>query len=171
VTPAPTGWTEPGRRLPLRWGTYRGRYLAGLLFIISGLIVLVGSDTYTVPFLLIGTATHATGWLILPAPGMRRVWVVWPSVASVWLLLPGPQILTVMLIPYLAWLIVRERPARSYLTAIILLATGLGLANMFHSAHNEPVALATMSAAVVGCAWLARYLATTKRRRVAARPV
>ncbi|MCU1552082.1 MAG: hypothetical protein JWR36_2642 [Glaciihabitans sp.] len=162
------GWTEPARRLPLRWGTYLGRYLAGLIFIIGGLIVLVGSNTYTVPFLLVGTAVHATGWLIFPSPGLRRVWVVGPSLATEWLLLPGPQMLTIMVIPFLAWLIVRERPLRSYPTALLVIGTGLALANTFHSSHDEPIAFAVESAVVIASAWLARALATTKRARVVA---
>ena len=134
-------------------------------------MVLVGSNTYTVPFLLVGTAVHAAGWLIFPSPGVRRIWVVGPSVATEWLLLIGPQVLTVMVIPYLAWLIVRERPLRSYPTAILVIATGLALANTFHSSHDQPLAFAVASAVVVGSAWIARALATTKRSRaVAAAP-
>jgi drug/metabolite transporter (DMT)-like permease len=154
---------EPGSRLPLRWGTYHGRYLAGLLLIVAGLVLLTGTNTYTVIFLLFGTVAHATGWLILPAPGSRRLTAVGPSLVAAWLMLIGPQILTVLVLPYLGWLFVRERPARSYPTAILVLAAGLVLAACFHTSHDEPVAFAIASAVVVGSAWLARYLATTKR--------
>jgi hypothetical protein len=157
-------WTEPARRLTLRWGTYEGRYLAGLLYIIGGIVVLDGSNTYTVPFLLIGTVAHVTGWLILPFPGLRRLSVVGPALATQWLLLTGPQSLWFMAIPFAGWLLVRERPLRSYATLVLVIGTGIVLSNSFHSAHNEPVAFGVESAAVVASAWLARALATTRRR-------
>lgn len=159
-------WREPALRLPLRWGTYRGRYLAGLLFIISGLVVLDGSNTYVVPFLLIGTVTHTTGWLIFPAPGSRRIWAVGPSLAVVWLLLTGPQSLWFMAVPFLGWLLVRERPLRSYVTVLLVIGAGIGLSYALHNAHDEPTAFGVESAVVVGSAWLARLLATTKRMPV-----
>lgn len=163
MTTGVSRWREPTSRLPLRWGTYHGRYLAGLLFIISGLIVLDGSNTYAVPFLLVGTVTHTTGWLILPAKGSRRLWAVVPSLAVVWLLLTGPQSLWFMAIPFLGWLLVRGRPLRSYATVVLVIAAGILLAYSFHDAHDEPWAFGIESAVVVGSAWLARWLATTKR--------
>jgi hypothetical protein len=156
-------WREPARRLPLRWGTYEGRYLAGLIFVIGGLIVLVGSNTYVVPFLLVGTVVHAAGWFIFPAPGARRIAVVFPSLMTEWLLLIGPQVVAAMVIPFLAWLIVRERPLRSYVTAFVVVGSGILLANNLHTAHDEPVAFGIQSLVVIGCAWLARALATTRR--------
>ena len=62
-------WREPTFSLPLRWGTYRGRYLAGLLLIVGGAIQLQGSNTRTLPLLLIGTTAHAVGWSIIPQSG------------------------------------------------------------------------------------------------------
>jgi hypothetical protein len=160
-------WREPNSLLPLRFGSYPGRYLTGLLFIIGGIVVLDGSNTYTVPFLLLGTATHVAGWLLLPSPGLRRVWVLFPCVLSQWLLLVGPQIIAVMCIPFLAWMLVRQRPLRSYPTVLIVITTGIVVANSFHDAHVEPLAYGIGAAAVVASAWLARWLATTKRVKAA----
>lgn len=158
-------WQEPARRLPLRWGSYEGRYLGGLLYIIAGLVLLVGSNTYSVPLLLVGTVLHAAGWYVLPFPGVRRIWVVGPSLATEWILLIGPQTVVAMVIPFIAWLIVRERPLRSYLTVPIVVGVGILLANVFQHIQSEPVAFAIEAATVVGCAWLARALATTRRPR------
>jgi hypothetical protein len=160
-------WREPARALALRWGTYRGRYLAGLLYISGGLLILVGSNTYTVPFLLVGTVAHVGGWYILPGVGVRRIWMAWPSLISVWLLLTGPQILFAMALPLLAWLVVRQRPLLSYVTLVIPIGVGILLANLFNTNESEPVALAIECAAVVGSAWLARALAVVRARSVA----
>ena len=157
-------WREPARALPLRWGTYGGRYLAGLLYISGGLLILVGSNTYTVPFLLVGTVAHVGGWYILPGIGVRRIWMAWPSLISVWLLLTGPQILFAMALPLLAWLVVRQRPLLSYVTLVIPIGVGILLANLFNTNKSEPVALAIECAAVIGSAWLARALAVVRAR-------
>jgi hypothetical protein len=159
-----TAWREPARALPLRWGTYSGRYLAGLLYISAGLVILVGSNTYTVPFLLVGTVAHLGGWYLLPGVGVRRVWMAGPSLISVWLLLTGPQILFVLVIPLLAWLVVRQRPLLSYAVLVIPIGVGIVLANLFDTNHGEPVAFAIECAAVVGSAWLARALAVASVR-------
>jgi hypothetical protein len=168
-------WREPTRDIPLRWGTYRERYLAGLGFIMGGLIVLAGSNTYTVTFLLVGTVTHVAGWFILPARAARRVWVAWPSLVCVWLLLTGPQILFAMALPLLGWLVVRQRPVRSFVVLIVPVAVGIWLAGVVNGpawvaagidgSHAEPYAFAIESAAVIASAWAARALATTRRKR------
>jgi hypothetical protein len=155
-------WREPARALPLRWGTYGGRYLAGILYISGGLLILVGSNTYTFQFLLVGTVAHVGGWYILPGIGVRRIWMAWPSLICVWLLLTGPQILFSMALPLLAWLVVRQRPLLSYVTLAIPIGVGIVLANLFDTNRGEPVALAIECAAVVGSAWLARVLAVVR---------
>lgn len=165
-----TAWREPSRDIPLRWGTYTERYLAGLGFIAGGLIVLAGSNTYTVTFLLIGTVTHVAGWFVLPARAARRLWVAWPSLICVWLLLTGPKILFVMVLPLLAWLVVRQRPARSFVVLVIPVAVGIWIANTYSDSHSEPTAFAIQSVAVIASAWLARALATTKRPRAVIPP-
>ena len=87
---------EPTALIPLRWGTYRERYLGGLWLIIGGGVAIAGSDTYVLLLLLAGTVAHAVGWCILPSAGWRRLVVVFPSTLAMWLLLPGPQYLVVL---------------------------------------------------------------------------
>ncbi len=156
-------FTEPTRRLPLRWGNYVDRYLAGLLYICAGTTILLSSNTYTIVFLLLGTVAHVTGWFILPAKGSRRLIAFGPSLIASFLLLTGPDILFAMAAMLFGWLLVRERPLRSYVVLIFPIVSGVIMANTFHSNQNEPVAFGTETVIVVASAWLARYLATTRR--------
>jgi hypothetical protein len=163
MTASATGWREPTSLIPLRWGTYRGRYLAGMTLIISGLIGLQGANNFTIFLLLWGTVAHATGWLIMPSGGIRRVIVVVPCVAQIWLLLPGPQTVTGLAVPFASWLLVRHRPPRTYITLLLVLGMGVVLANLFHNYSDMPLALSIGASVVVGSAWLARYIAEIGR--------
>jgi hypothetical protein len=158
-------WREPSRRLKLRWGSYEGRYLGGLLWIIGGTVLLDGSNTYSTIFLLVGTVANVTGWLILPGPGLRRIWGAVLGLLAQWLLLTGPQSLWFMALPFLGWLLVRERPARSYPTLLIVVAGGILIAKSFTNLHYEALGYLLEALIVVGSAWLARAIATTKKTR------
>ena len=147
--------------LPLRWGNYTDRYLGGLALIISSAVLLLATNTYTLPFLAIGTVAHVTGWLILPARGSRRLWAFWPSLLSCYVLLVGPQVLWILAVPLVGWLLVRERPLRCYLVLLFPIATGVILSYLFTDIHAEPLAFGIASFVVVGAAWLAAALAKT----------
>jgi hypothetical protein len=159
-----SGFLEPTRRLPLRFGTYESRYLGGLLYLVAGALILLSTNTYTIGFLLLGTVAHCFGWAILPASGRRRLWAFWPSVLALFLMLTGPQILFVASALLLGWLLVRERPLRSYLVLLFPIATGVILAYSFHTNHDEPFALAVESVVVIASAWLARFFAPSAAR-------
>lgn len=152
-------WREPTSTLPLRWGSYTGRYLTGLTLILSGGIGLQGANPYMLFLLIASTAAHATGWLILPGKGKRRIWGMTAGVVTIWLLLPGPQALTLLVIPFVAWLAVRERPLRSYVTVVLVLATGVINANIFREYSGMPAAILIVVGAVVASTWVARYAA------------
>ena len=149
----------------LRWGTYESRYLGGLLYIIAGTVILISTNTYTIGFLLLGTVALCFGWAILPATGARRLWAFGPSLLATWLMLTGPQILFVMAATLLGWLLVRERPLRSYVVLLFPIASGVIMAYSLHSNHSEPLAFGIESAVVVASAWLARALAIPRFRR------
>jgi hypothetical protein len=161
-TPRPR-WQEPTRALPLRGGNYTDRYLAGLVLIIGGAIQLQGSNTWTLPLLLIGTIAHATGWSILPAKGWRRMLVVVPATFQIWLLLTGPQSMWTLTVPYIAWLIVRHRPLRSYITVVFPVVNGFAMAQFFREYAEMPTALGISMAVVVASAWIARLIAVSAR--------
>jgi hypothetical protein len=162
-------WVEPTRALPLRWGPYIDRYLAGIVLIIGGGIQLQGSNTWTLPLLLIGTMAYATGWAIMPARGWRRLVAVIPATGQLWLLLTGPLSVWTLVVPYLCWLLVRHRPLRSYVTVLLPLANGMVIPLFFTEYTGMLPALAISLAVFVGSAWLARVIASHARPRRGAR--
>jgi hypothetical protein len=163
--PAEPRWLEPTRGIPLRWGSYEGRYLAGLLFIVGGSLALQGANPRILYLLLAGTVFHTLGWAILPAQGWRRLVVAAPNIAVTWLLLTGPQSVWMLAVPFLSWLLVRQRPPRSYLTLVFVLFGGVAIPPFFHEYEQMPWALAISAAVLVASAWLARFLATTAAPR------
>jgi hypothetical protein len=158
-----TGWREPTRSLRLRWGNYTDRYLAGLVLIVGGAIQLQGSNTWTLPLLLIGTVSHAVGWSILPAKGWRRLIAVVPATGQIWLLLTGPQSVWTLTVPYLCWLLVRHRPPRSYLTVVFPVVNGLVIPQFFQEYSGMPLALAISAGVLIASAWIARLIAASAR--------
>jgi hypothetical protein len=157
-----SAFTEPTRRLSLRWGTYLGRYLAGLTYIGAGTVVLLGSNVYAIGYLLLGTVAHVTGWFILPATGARRLIAFGPGLIASFLFLTGPRSLFFSAAILFAWLLVRERPLRSYVTLIFPIFAGVLMANQFNASQYSPLAFAIAFVVLVASAWLARYLATTR---------
>jgi len=153
---------EPTALLPLRWGGYRERYLGGLGLIVGGGVAIAGSDTFALWLLWIGTIAHIAGWCILPSAGWRRLIVVLPSTISMWLLLPGPRYLVVLVIPYLGWLLVRHRPALAYPTAIFVLAGAILLGQVYSEYRDMLEVLAITLVIMVASAWVARAIALRK---------
>ena len=157
-------WVEPTRALPLRWGHYRDRHAFGIILIVGGGIQLQGSNTWTLPLLLIGTLAHATGWSILPARGWTRLLAVPLASGQLWLLLTGPLSVWTLVVPYLCWLLVRGRPARSYLTVVFPLANGFIVPRFFTEYSGMLPALAISLAVLVASAWIARLIAASPAR-------
>ncbi len=167
TTVARRPWREPSASLPLHWGSYRERYAIGLILIVGGAIQLQGSNTYTLLLLLIGTAAHITGWSIMPARGWRRLAVIVPATAQIWLSLTGPQSMWTLAIPYACWLLVRHRPALAYLTVLLPVANGVIMVRVFSDYSGMPLALAISMSVFVGAAWLARLIARRTVQRSA----
>jgi hypothetical protein len=159
---------EPTALLPLRWGGYRERYLGGLTLIVGGGVAIAGSDTFALWLLWAGSIAHIVGWCIMPAAGWRRLVVALPSTISMWLLLPGPRYLVVLVLPYLGWLLVRHRPALAYPTAIFVLAGAILLGQVFSEYRDMIEVLSVEFAIMVGAAWVARAIRPV--RRAARRP-
>ncbi|CAN5200039.1 hypothetical protein BH11ACT4_BH11ACT4_00860 [soil metagenome] len=134
------------------------------MLIVGGAIQLQGSNTYTLPLLLIGTAAHITGWSIMPSRGWRRLAVVVPATGQIWLLLTGPQSMWTLSIPYICWLLVRHRPPAAYLTVLFPIANGMIIPQFFGEYSGMPLALAISMAVFVGSAWLARLIASSPAR-------
>ncbi|HWR86428.1 MAG TPA: hypothetical protein VN200_10575 [Rhodoglobus sp.] len=162
------GWAEPARALPLNWGSYPDRYGWGLALIVGGGIHLQGSNTYTLPFLLVGTTALTVGWGIMPASGGRRIAAALLGLLAQWLLLTGPQSMWVLVSLVLAWLIVRHRPWSSYAVLALPLAYGFVAPRLFEEYRWMPVALALGIVIVIGSAWIARAIAASCRPRLSA---
>ena len=156
-------WSEPTSRLRLRWGSYRGRYLGGMLLIVAGALGLQGSNTWILGLLLQGTIAHAVGWSIMPARGWRRILAAMLGVTTIWLLLTGPLSVWMLSLPYIGWMLVRHRPLRSYLTVLFPIANGMLLPQFYREYPDMLPALSISMAVFVASAWLARVLAATTK--------
>lgn len=162
---------EPARRLPLKWGQYNDRYFVGLVLIIAGAMHLQGANNYTLIILLIGTTSTAVGWSIMPAQGWRRMIVVIPAIAQIWIMLTGPMSMWTLAIPLLCWLIVRHRPLIAYLALALPIANGIILPRFFQEYSSMPEALAISAVVLVAAAWLARLIAQSAASRRKSAPL
>jgi hypothetical protein len=163
-TPARERWREPTRALPLTWGRYEDRYAWGIILIIAGAVGFQAASTWSNSFLLQGAVVYALGWSILPARGWRRILAV-PVTGQLWLLLTGPLSVWTLVVPYLAWLLVRHRPLRSYVTIFLPVMSAVLISPLFTEYSAMIPALLVSLAVLVGSAWAARALATTVRPR------
>lgn len=152
-------WREPTSLIPLKWGTYRERYVAGLLLIVAGTIALQGSNIYAVWFFVLGPLGLIVGWSIMPARGWRRVLGATLAPLFAFALLSGPQSVWTLTLPYLLWLCVRHRPARSYVTVVFPIASGVILAQFLEEYGGMPVALSISGLVLAASAWMARLIA------------
>lgn len=157
-----SAFVEPTRALPLRWGTYRERYLAGLILIVAGAICLQGTSTYAIFPLGLGALAHLLGWGILPAAGWRRIGVLLPSLISCVALLAGPVYAAALAVPLLCWLWVRRRPVVTMLVVVPVVLLGLAIPAVTTDYDSILPALGAMGAAVVGAAWFARSVAASR---------
>ncbi len=149
----------------LRWGSSWSRAAGGGILIVGGGFAIAGSDTYVLLLLLAGTVAHVAGWCVMPSDGWRRVVAAALSTPAVWLLLTGPRFIAVLVLPYLAWLIVRHRPARSYPTVIFVLAGAAILPRLFPDYAGMLPALLIELAVIGASAWVARAVATPRNSR------
>lgn len=154
---------EPSALLTLRWGTWRGRSIAGAMLIIGGLIGLQAANTDFLLPLIWGTAAHTIGWWIMPSDGWRRHVVVFPAGVQIWLLLTGPQSMWTLAIPLACWLLVRHRPWRSWIVLLFVVGNGILMAELFSEYSAMLPALGISLAVVVASAWMARTIAGVGR--------
>ena len=159
-----SGW-EPTRRIPLKWDHYNDRYFVGLVLIVAGALHLQGTNNYTLVILFIGTLSTAVGWSIMPSRGWRRMIVVIPAIAQIWIMLTGPMSMWTLAIPLACWLLVRHRPLNSYLVLALPIANGIVLPRFFQEYSSMPQALAISGVVLVVAAWLARAIAHSAAAR------
>ena len=158
------GWREPSSLLPLRWGRYRPRYLASIFLILCGALVLQAGSAYADYLIVIGVAAHIAGWAILPARGAQRAAVAVPSALLAGSLLIGSVAAVLLVVPLAFWLLVRQRPGRSYLATILPLVSGLTLARLYPQYGHGAIVVAVSLVVIVASAWIARALALPRSR-------
>ena len=159
-----SGWREPASLRPLRWGGYRGRYLAALVLLVAGALLVQLGSVYTLSFLGGGIAAHIAGWVVLPGRGGRRAIVAVPSTLGAAALLIGSMGAVLAVLPLLAWLWTRERPPLAWAVAVLPVVAGLALAQAFPQYGSGVIVVTIALVVVVGSAWLARAIAVARQR-------
>lgn len=155
--------TTSPRHLPLRWGTHGSRLAVGAILIISSAVGIAGVNTNVLQQLLIpGVLAHIAGWCVLPSDGWRRVVAVLLSTPAALLLLTGPLFIVVLVLPYLAWLIARHSPLRSYPTLVFPLAAGVILPRIFSEYSAMLPALGAELLVIIGSAAAAHRLSSRR---------
>ncbi|WP_210507322.1 hypothetical protein [Naasia sp. SYSU D00057] len=159
---------EPNALLPLRWSGYRTRQVLGLALIFAGAALLLPTTAYTMPVGLAGAAGHVTGWLILPAPGGRRLLAAVASVSALLLMTLLPQLAALMAVPLALWLLVRRRPGRVYPLALAPALAGVLVTQVAGPYAARLPVLAGTAAVAVAAAWAASALSVRSARPISA---
>ena len=150
---------------PLRWGDAPTRGWIGGWLLVGGGIAIAGSNTEALWVLALGTLAHLAGWCVLPAAGWRRTVAAGPATLTMWLLLTGPRFVFVLVVPYLLWLLVRNRSALAALTAVPVAAVALLVGDAFGQDYSRMLtALGVVGVAMVAAGWLARLIDRRRRR-------
>ncbi|BDI23806.1 hypothetical protein [Herbiconiux sp. L3-i23] len=161
--PPPPVWREPTLRLPLRWGGYRSRLVAGGILLAVGALLIVQTTAYTTTLGWLGAVVHFSGWVILPARGGRRSIAAPASLLSFVLMLIGPPLVWLTAIPLALWLLVRERPGITYvLVPLPALCTAVALVLFGAFVPKLGLFIGVFAVAVL-CAWAARSIALRER--------
>lgn len=155
----------PTPTLPLRWGDAPTRWWTGGWLLVGGGIAIAGSNTEALWVLAIGTLAHLAGWCVLPAAGWRRTVAAGPATLTMWLLLTGPRFVFVLVVPYLLWLLVRDRSALAALTAVPVAAVALLVGDAFGQDYSRMLtALGVVGFAMIAGDWLAGLIDRRRRR-------
>ncbi len=150
----------------LHWGAYRPRLAFGLAAIMLGTASIQLTSAYSLIFLLVGSLMQPAGWAILPAPIGRRVAVVVPSLGFTWLMLGGASFAWCFIVPLACWLLVRLRPAISYVVLVLPIVCGVILTGLILDYSGEWISFLVAGLVTVAAAWLARWIAVLWSRRV-----
>ena len=114
---APAAGANRARVVPLRWGTWAGAAGAVSALIVGGGAAIAGSSAANAFTLLLAAARHRRAPARLGDPARRRGWrrvvVMLPSLFAMVDAAPRARpTSSVLVVPFLAWLLVRHRPLR-----------------------------------------------------------
>ena len=157
-------WSEPTRSLRLRWGSYLPRYAFGLCGILIGVGATNLTSTYSLWFLLIGPVVHALGWLCLPAALWRRLVVAVPCMIAGLVPVAGPDFVGAFAVLLTAWIVVRHRPAVSYVAIAAPIAASIVAKISLHEYTQTATAFFLCAGVSVAAAWFARQLDRERAR-------
>ncbi|SDS20409.1 hypothetical protein [Microterricola viridarii] len=157
LTP-PSTRAEPTRALPLRWGSYNARLVAGASAILLGVASVLFTSTYSLPFLAVGSLLQMAGWIVLPARGWRRLVALMPALFVSWLMLAGSDFAVFTTVILAGWLLVMQRPPLAWITLALPLAAGLACSVWFASYEQNWAVFALSGVAVLIGARLARRI-------------
>jgi hypothetical protein len=165
----PARWREPSSQLILRWGSWGARSWGGLALIVGGGTAIAGTTASTAWLATAGALAHLLGWSVMPAAGWRRIVVLLPSTSAMVALLSGPTYLSVLVVPFLCWLLVRHRPLRVWPMAAFVVAAGIVLARLYPEYSGMLPALGVMAGILGGAAWASRAVHAASTRPVRTR--
>lgn len=155
-------WREPTALLPLRWGSYRARYLTATALVIAGALLVQATSVYAVFLLGAGFLAMIAGWLVLPSRGLRRLGVVIPAALASSAPLFGSAGAIALVVALAAWLYLRQRPGIAYLVLPLPVLSGVILAQLFPQYGDGLIVVAVSLVVVVASAWLAQSIARTR---------
>jgi hypothetical protein len=148
--------TAPGR---LWWGGFRTRYASGLTLIALGVAATNLTSTYSLWFLAIGPAVEAVGWLLIPGAMWRRIAVLLPCLLAGLMLLAGSDFAGAFAVLLAGWLLVRHRPALSYLALLPPIVASFVFKELVREYSENWVFLTAGTAITIAAAWLAAWIA------------
>ncbi|WP_431218678.1 hypothetical protein [Leifsonia xyli] len=150
-------WVEPTSRLVLRWGAYRPRLLTGLAMLVIGTACILGTTTYSLPLLLVGSLMQPAGWAVLPSTIGRRFAVALPVLGFTWLMLGGSGFAWCYAVTLAAWLLVRLRPLPTFAVLALPIGWSVVLPLFVRDYEQGWITILTSTIVIVIAAWLARW--------------
>lgn len=127
--------------------------------LVVGTACVLGTTTYSLTLLLIGSLMQPAGWAVLPSTIGRRVAVPLPVLGFTWLMLGGSGFAWCYAVVLAAWLLVRLRPLPSFAVLVLPVAWSVLLPLFVHDYEHGWITIATSTAVIVGGAWLAKWIA------------
>ncbi|GAA0438119.1 hypothetical protein [Leifsonia naganoensis] len=157
--PRTARWREPASLLPLRWGAYRPRLVAGVAMLVIGTGCILVTTTYSLPFLLVGSLMQPAAWAVIPSTIGRRVAVAVPVLGFTWLMLGGSGFAWCYAVTLAAWLLVRLRPLVAFAALLLPIASSIVLPTFVTTYEQGWITVLVSTLVVVAGAWAARAIA------------
>ncbi len=133
--------------------------MTGLGMIVVGTACVLGTTTYSLPLLLVGSLMQPAGWAVLPSTIGRRMAAPLPVLGFTWLMLGGSGFAWCYAVILAAWLLVRMRPLPSFAVLLLPVLWSIVLPLFVHDYQHGWITVLTCTVVIVAAAWLARWIA------------